>query len=224
MPERLIPYLVLVLSLLLLFTPRGNQQPASGPQSVSPPEPPGAPLLETFQGAPQLSLFPRLGDFRPEEGDERLPFWRTYREHLLKISGVIRADGISSNRVFSFRGIKGIDSVGHFAPLAVKPNRHYRIELRLKADLPAGVSTGVGIIEYRQFLWLGEQYPESLHRQLYLASQELLRISRTNGWQNFQLNFTTGPRTRMVHLLFFLEGSVNDRRPVLIDNVSVQAE
>lgn len=222
--ERWVPNLLLALCLLLLFTPLEDKPPLTGPQLAPEPSPPGPPLLETFQGAPQLSLFPRLGDFRPEDDNDRLPFWNTYREHLLKISGVVKTDPVSANRAFSFRGIKGINSVGHFSPLAVKPNRRYKIGLKLKVDLPDGSSTGVGIIEYRQFLWLGEQYPESLHRQFFLANQELLRIGRTAGWQDFQLTFTSGPQTRMIHLLFFREGPASDRRPVLIDNVSLLAE
>ena len=62
------------------------------------PRPPAPPLVETFDRAPQLSLFARIGDFRPEEDDEvRLPFWRTYIEHLLQTSGVVKADPVSGN-------------------------------------------------------------------------------------------------------------------------------
>lgn len=224
MPERLIPYLLLFLSLLLLFTPLSDKPALTGPQPAPEPTPPGPPILERFQGAPQLSLFPRLGDFRPEDGEDRLPYWNTYREHLLKISGVIETDPATGNRAFAFRGIKGINSIGHFAPLAVEPNSSYRIELRLNVDLPDGETTGVGILEYNDFLWVAEQYPESLHQQVFLYSQELLRLNKTDAWQNYQLSFKTGAQTRMIHLVLFREGPVSSREPVLVDDIAVKAE
>ena len=54
-------------------------------------EPPRPPIFEDFQGAPQLTLFPRAGDFRPEEGSDRLPYWNTFIEHLIKVTGVAEA-------------------------------------------------------------------------------------------------------------------------------------
>ncbi|WP_303722158.1 hypothetical protein [Malonomonas rubra] len=213
----------------MLFTPHDYQPLPNRPKpsqlsSDQQPTPPGPPVLETFQGSPQLSLFPRLGDFRPEDDEDRLAYWRTYREHLMKISGMVEADPVSGNRVFVYRGIKGIDSVGHFAPLAVEPNTHYKIGLKLKADLPDEATTGLGILEYKQFLWIGEQYPESLNNKIFLGSTELLRVNRTNDWQSFQFDFTTSAQTHMIHLVFFREGPASDRMPVLIDNISVMPE
>ncbi len=220
--ERLGPYILLLLALVLLFTSPGEHSYQTGPTSEPAPSPPEPPIRETFQGAPQLSLFPRLGDFRPEDDEDRLPYWRTYREHLLKISGVVLTDQSSGNRAFSFRGIKGIDSIGHFTPLAVEPNRSYMLNLKLKAELEEQATAGIGLIEYREFLWLGEQYPESLHRQIFLSSQELLRLQKTDGWQEFQLPFQTGPKARMIHLIFFREGTA-DRAAVLVDDVRIEA-
>ncbi len=217
-------YLILALALILLFLPPDVQLPLPAKDKAQKPTPPGAPLLETFQGTPQLSLFPRLGDYRPEDGDERLLFWRSYRDHLLQLSGVVKENAISGNRIFSFRGIKSIDSVGHFAPLAVQPNTAYRLRLRLNTQLPEDATAGVGLLEYRQFLWLGEQYPESLHKEIFVASQELLRINATDGWQDFELRFTSGPETRMIHLVLFREGPASDKNPVLVDNISVTLE
>jgi len=221
--DRLIPYGVLLGALICLAIPPA-QRPQQRVPKTAQSTPPGPPLLETFQDGPQLSLFPRLGDFRPEDTDERLPFWRSYREHLLKISGVVKTNAVSGNQVFSFRGIKGIDSVGHFAPLSVQPNTSYRLRLKLNTKLPEKAHTGVGILEYRQFLWLGEQYPESLHTQLFLRSQELLRINATDRWQDFDLQFTSGPVTKMIHLVLFREGPASDRNPVLVDNISLMEE
>lgn len=229
MSERHIPLILLFIGLAMLFTPHAYQPLPERPQPPRPaevpaPTPPGPPILETFQGAPQLSLFPRLGDFRPEDGEERLPFWHTYREHLMKISGMVEADPVSGNRIFLYRGINGIDSVGHFAPLAVAPNTKYRIGIKLKAELPEGATTGLGLLEYKRFLWVGEQYPESLHQEFFLASTELVRVNRTNDWQSYQFDFTTGPQTQMIHLVLFREGPASDRVPVLVDNISVLPE
>jgi hypothetical protein len=228
MSERHLPLILLFLGLTLLFTPHDYQplperpQPPKASAVEAAPTPPGPPVLETFQGSPQISLFPRLGDFRPEDDDkERLPFWKTYREHLMKISGMVEADQVTGNKIFLFRGIKGIDSVGHFAPLAVEPGTDYKIGLKLKAKLPEGATTGLGILEFRQFLWIGEQYPESLHKEFFLGSKELLRINRTKGWQSFQFAFTTGPETQMIHLVLFREGPASDRVPILVDNISL---
>ncbi len=218
--NQLCPYWLLVLGLLLLPAVAVAKQD----QVDSEPNPPAPPVLETFQESPQLSLFPRLGDFRPEDGDERLPFWNTYREHLLKTSGVVLTDTVTGNRAFSFRGIKGIDSTGFFAPLVVEPGKNYRLKLKLKAELEDGENTGVGVIEYRDFLWIAEQYTESLHQEYYLDVQELLRTNKTKGWQDFQLKVKTGSETRMIHLIFFREGEAVSREPVMIDDISIVAE
>ncbi len=222
--ESLSPYLILVIALIFLAIPPETFFSLPSGKEPTTDKPPTPPLLETFQGSPQLSLFPRLGDYRPEDGEERLLFWRSYRDHLLRISGVVKENAILGNKVFSFRGIKSIDSVGHFAPLAVKPSTSYRLRLKLNATLPEKASTGVGILQFNKFLWLGEQYPESLQKEIFVGSNELLRIRKTNGWQEFDLQFTSGPETRMVHLVLFREGPASDRVPVMVDNISVEGD
>jgi len=217
--KRFFPCSLFCLCLLMTPAANGANDVSAGPE----PLPPGPPLMETFQASPQLSLFPRLGDFRPEDGAARLPFWKTYREHLLKISGVVEVDPGTGNRAFSFRGIKGIDSLGHFAPLAVAPDTRYRLTLKLNVDLLAGATAGIGVLEFREFIWVGEQYPQSLHQEYFLAASELLRLAQSGGWREYALPFTTGPETRMIHLVLFREGPA-DRRPVLIDDISISVE
>lgn len=209
----------MLLALCLSFSPTAAV--AGEDQTDSEPRPPAPPILENFQATPQLSLFPRLGDFRPEEDEERLPFWNTYREHLLKTSGVVLTDSVTGNRAFSFRGIKGIDSTGFFAPLAVEPGKNYLLKLKLKAELEDAENTGVGVLEFHDFLWIAEQYTESLHQTYFLGAQELLRINGTKGWQNFEFNFTTGAQTGMIHLIFFREGQTISREPVILDDISL---
>lgn len=186
------------------------------------PLPPTPPLRETFEGQPQLSLFPRLGDYRPENDDEeRLPYWHTYLEHLRKTSGVVRTDSDGVNQVFSFRGIKGVDSVGFFSPVAVKPNTSYQVSFDIKVELPAGSSTGIGIIEFDQFLWRTEQYPQSIDGQHRTGTHAGVRLSSSNNDTEQRFTFTTGPETGMIHLILFREGQA-DREPVLLDNLAIE--
>lgn len=63
--------------------PPETAPPVEGPAPRSlpgdqPPAPPTPPLREDFEGAPRLSLFPRLGDYRPADEDtEQLALWHT---------------------------------------------------------------------------------------------------------------------------------------------------
>ena len=100
---------------------QGTVEPSISPQETLPPTPP---ILETFDAKPQLSLFPRLGDYRPEDTDkDRLPYWRSYLEHLQKISGVVKSDPTGGNRIFAFRTIMAsIRSVfSHRSPSNLTP-------------------------------------------------------------------------------------------------------
>ena len=101
--------------------------------------PPVSPIFEDFQGEPTLSLFPRIGDFRPADGDERLPYWNTFIDHATKVSGLVEnpEDG---NKAWSFRSVNTIDSLGFFSPLSVEPNTTYNVSFKLKAELPEGAT------------------------------------------------------------------------------------
>lgn len=179
---------------------------------------PSPPVFETFQGEPQLTLFPRAGDYRPEEVSERLPFWNTFIDHLVKATGVSE-DQTTGNRAWVFRGIKSIDSTGYFSPLGVKPNTRYKVDFTLQAELPDGASAGVGIIEFDQFLWIPGQYTEKTFKEHFLASQEGKRLTgNVSGEQSF--TFNTGPKTGMVHLVLFREGK-HDRNNVIFDDIRI---
>ncbi len=207
-----------------------NEQPAAKPPGPSrnaalqtPPKPPTPPLFENFEGEPQLSLFPRVGDYRPENDDsERLPYWGTFIEHVLKTSGVAKGvrDGAPS-RAFGFRSINTLDSIAFFTPLAVEPQTVYQVSFRLKADLPEGAMAGIGVLEFDEFLWVGEQYSESLALKHQTGVQEGVRISGKIDWEPTVFSFTTGPATRMIHLVFFREGK-HDRLPVLWDDIAIE--
>jgi hypothetical protein len=180
--------------------------------------PPTPPVSEDFQGEPQLSLFPRAGDFRPADDDERLPFWATFIDHLTRMTGVAE-DKTSGNRAWLFRAIDTIDSVGYFAPLAVEPSTTYEVSFKLNTELPDAASAGIGILEFDEFLWLPEQYTEATFKEHFRASQEGLRLTGTvKGSHAF--SFTTGPDTGMIHLTLFRDGP-QDNKGLLFDDIKI---
>lgn len=214
--------------LLLLACQPDDERSRSKPRGPSrqaalqgPPRPPEPPIFETFDGAPQLSLFARLGDYRPESDDSiALPFWQTYLEHLLKTSGVVPVDG-SGNRAFALRAIKGLDSVGFFSPLAVTADTSYEVRFLARTTLPDGGTAGIGILEFDEFLWVGEQYPQSLDDQHRRGEQAGVTLDGTNDWTAQTFRFTTGPDTGMIHLILFRDGTPS-REPVFFDDIEIQ--
>ncbi len=196
-----------------------TQTPEPTVEEQSPPTPP---LTENFQGAPQLSLFPRAGAYRPEDDDTNgLQFWRTYIEHLLRTSGPLKESDQSDNVKFGFRSIKGIDSVGIFSPIAVKPATRYQVSALFSCDLVEGASAGIGVLEFDEFQWIGEQFSESMAREHQLGSQSGIRLTGKVENQPQRFDFTTGAETGMIHLVFFRDGT-QDRNPVLIDDIHIE--
>jgi hypothetical protein len=183
-------------------------------------KPPTPPVIETFETEPQLSLFPRAGSTRPDETDERFPYWKTFIEHVVKTSGPVNIDLETSNRSWSLRGINSIDSVGFFSPLAVQPDTPYRMSLQIKTDLTEGASAGIGILEFSKFLWIGAQFTDEEIQQYLTGSQEGVRLTGTHDWVKQSVDFTTGPETKMIHLILFREGE-HDRNPVFFDDISI---
>ncbi len=184
--------------------------------------PPAPPVSEDFQAQPQLSLFPRAGAFRPEDNDaEGLQFWRTYIDHLMRTSGPLKPGGEKDPDIaFGFRAIKGLESVGLFSPLAVKPDTTYEVGARISCDLNANASAGIGVLEFDKFLWIGEQYPESLAKKHQVGSRQLRKLSGKLENSKQRATFTTGPKTAMIHLVFFRDGE-QDRNPVVIDDIEI---
>lgn len=206
---------------------RALPSPASsplGPGAEGQQEPPAPPLFEDFEGTPRLSLFPRIGDYRPADDDrERLSYWKTFLEHLSKTSGLIDlpAPQQQAGRVFALRSVAGLESVGFFTPLAVLPERSYQVSLAVRTELPEGGVFGVGVLEFDRFLWVGGQYTEKLVRTHQTGVQMGLELRGQHPWQSHQFRFITGPDTAMVHLVFFREGAA-DRRPALFDDLRIE--
>ncbi len=185
-------------------------------------QPPAPPLFEDFEGQPKISLFPRVAQVRPAEGDEIYPFWRTYIEHLQRLTGLVSFGSEEARQhAFGFRGLKSLDSVGYFAPLAVQPNQGYRVSARIRCQLPDRARTGIGIQEFDQFLWIGDQFDAEQEKKHLLGSKVGISLEGAHDWENVAFEFTTGPKTGMIHLILFLDGPA-DRVPVLFDDLRIE--
>jgi len=191
-----------------------EQQPEEAEQ-----KPPRPPILEDFQGSPKLSLFPRVGDFRPEDDSDGLPYWNTFIEHLVKVTGVAE-DQETGRRGWVFRSIKSIDSVGYFSPLSVEPQTSYQVNFTLSAELGEGASAGLGILEFNKFLWIAHQYTEETFMQHYRGIHEGKRLTGTSTGEH-SFYFTTGPETRMIHIVLFREGT-HDRNSLMFDDIRIE--
>ena len=201
-----------------------KQPPTSEERKAAEGAPPTPPIREDFEGEPKLSLFPRVGDFRPEDDDkEGLSYWATYIDHLSRTSGVLTNKDTSKGRAFGFRSIKAVDSVGYFSPLAVTPDTSYRVSYRLWSNLSPGGTTGIGILEFNEFLFIADQFPRSLSEKHFQRSQLGMRLTDDHDGKVQSFTFRTGPQTRMIHLVFFREGTP-DRNPVIIDDIEIKPE
>jgi hypothetical protein len=182
-------------------------------------QPPRPPLREDFQGEPKLTFFPRAGNFQPPRHSQHHPDWRTLINQLVKVTGVVE-NAADSSRGWVFRSIDSIDSVGYFSPVAVEPGRIYQVTFKLIADLPAGASAGVSILEFDEFLWIGEQYTEETYGKHFLHEREGRRLTgKGHGIQSFV--FSTGPETRMVHLVLFRDGT-HDGNSLMFDDIEIR--
>lgn len=199
--------------------PSANLQEKTG-QTQAPPAPP---LTETFDKAPQLSLFPRVGAFRPEAEDSQgLAFWDTYIDHLIRTSGVAAGAGRGGGNAWAFKSISGLDSVAFFSPLAVKPQTAYRVSFAFRGELPKGATAGIGLLEFDEFLWIDEQFPQTLIQKHQSGAHEGLRLSGKREWDEHTFTFTTSPKTHMVHLIIFREGTEDRKKPVLFDDIRIE--
>lgn len=193
--------------------------PAAVETETTDKQPPRPPLRESFQEEPKLSFFPRVGDFQPPRDSQRHPDWRNAINQLVKVTGVAEnaADG---SRGWVFRSINSIDSLGYFSPVAVEPGRIYQVTFKLIADLPAGASAGMSILEFDEFLWIGEQYTEETYKKHFRGVHEGRRLTgKGHGMQAFA--FSTGPETRMVHLVMFREGT-HDSNSLMFDDIEIR--
>jgi len=207
--------------------PTAAQEPASPSptpaQEAAEAQPPTPPMTENFDGEPQLSLFPRVSGSRPEDSDsEGLAYWKTYIDHLLRTCGVANEAGRDGSRAWLIRSIKGLDSVAFFSPLAVKPETAYRVSFAFKGEMPDGASAGIGVLEFDEFLWLGEQYPESLLREHQTGALDGVRLKGKQGWKEHAFTFTTAAKSHMIHLVLFRDGTDDRKQPVFFDDIRIE--
>lgn len=229
MPRHFPFALLLGVALLIAAACQGQEEPRP-PTATSPPAEAGSagdlpqpapPVREDFEGEPKLSLFPRVGAFSPEESDrEGQGLWLTFIDHLQRSSGPIRG---KNGTGFALRGIKTIDSVGYFSPLTVQPETSYRVTYRVWTRLPEGGRGGAGILEFDDFLWIPAQYPKSLSDKHFLKAHTGISLTGAHDGAVQEFTFRTGPKTRMIHLVFFLEGAVT-KEPMVIDDIEIRAE
>ena len=204
---------------------QSQQQPQPLPPQP-PPEPvtidaglPTPPIREDFEGAPKLSLFPRVGDFSPEVEDQQgTGIWMSYIDHLLRTSGPIKG---ANGTAFAIRSIKTVNSTGFFSPLAVTPDTTYRVSFRIWTDLPKGSFGGAGILEFNEFLMIDEQFPKSLSDKHFLRSQPGVQVTGKTSGETRAFAFRTGANTRMIHLVFFREGAAT-KEPMVIDDIEIR--
>lgn len=200
--------------------------PAASEQPAEPAEPeiPTPPLRESFDKEPQLSLFPRAGGERPDGADSQAQgVWASYIDHLMRLSGVGNGSGRDGSRGWKLASLRGVDSVGFFAPLGVRPNTSYRVSFDFVGDLPKGGEAGIGILEFDQFLWIGEQFTQEMLHKHQTAVYPGLRLTGKHAWASHSFTFTTSARAGMVHLLLFRDGAADRERPVYFDNIVIEA-
>lgn len=224
---------VLVLSALLLFTLCACTKeetpvppatvPSSTPATAAEAVPPGPPVRETFDGEPQLSLFPRTGSYRPEVDDkDGSSYWTAFIDHILRTSGMRAGVGRDGSKGWEIHGIKGLESVAFFAPLGIKPATTYRISFDFQGELPKGGSAGLGALEFGEFLWIGDQFPKSLVDLHQTAHYPGVTLKGNQPWKNHSFTVTTSAKGAMLHLILFRDGPMDRQKPVFFDNIVIE--
>lgn len=200
--------------------PPAKESTAKAPEAE--PTPPGVPVTETFEREPQLSLFARVASFRPADDDsEALGFWTTYIDHVQRTSGMRPKAGRDDSNGWVIHGIKGMTSVAFFAPLAVKPETRYHVSFDYKGELPKDASAGMGALEFKEFLWIGEQFTEELSKEYQSGAFPGMAVKSKKGWQTYSFDFTTSPHAGMIHLVLYRDGNMDREKPVFFDNIAI---
>lgn len=220
-----LPLFVLLLILLTLL-PACGEQPARDAQPTAArnePDVPKPPVRETFEGEPQISLFPRVGGERPEGDPQEVGIWTAYVEHLMRLSGVADQVGRNNSRGWVVASLRSVGSVGFFVPLAVQPNTTYRVSFDFAGELPKGGSAGVGALELDRFLWISDQLTKAQLKEHQTGLHQGVRLTGRQEWGTHTFTFTTSPRAGMIHLVLFREGAADRKQPVRFDNIVVEA-
>lgn len=184
--------------------------------------PPGIPVTESFDREPQLSLFARVARYRPSNDDrEGLGSWTNQIDLIQRTSGMRPKSGRDDSNGWVIHGIEGISPVSFFAPLAVKPATRYHITFDFKGDFPQGASAGVSILEFKEFLWIGNQFTEELNQKYQSGATAGITIKSKGDWQRHSFFFTTSPQTGMIHIILSRDGVMDEEKPVFFDNITI---
>lgn len=213
-----------------VVSPQQNSSPPSAmpasnagtPTPSNEPTPPGIPVTETFDREPQLNLFPRVAAYRPADDDSKgLSFWNSYLEHVLRTSGMRPGSGRNRSNGWVLHGISGLDSISFFAPLKVNPSAHYKVTFDFKGEIPKGGSAGIGVLEFKEFLWVDEQFTEAMCKEFQTGAYPGKMIQTGGEWKTYTFDFTVSPQAGMIHLIFYRDGVMQREKPVVFDNISV---
>ncbi|PKN12147.1 MAG: hypothetical protein CVU69_09420 [Deltaproteobacteria bacterium HGW-Deltaproteobacteria-4] len=186
------------------------------------PTPPAIPVTETFEREPQFSLFARVGAYRPTDDDsESLGVWTTDIDHIQRTSGMRPESGRDNSHGWVIHGIKEMSSISFFAPLAVKPATRYHVSFDFKGELPKGGGAGISVLEYTEFLWIGEQFTEVLSKKYQSGSFPGKGVKSRLDWQNYSFSFTTSPQAGMIHLILYRDGNMDGEKQVFFDNIAI---
>lgn len=198
---------------------------AMGPEAArleAEPTPPAIPVTETFEREPQFSLFARVDAYRPTDDDsEALDVWMSDIDHIQRVSGMRPNSGRDNSHGWVIHGIKEMSSISFFAPLAVKPEARYHVSFDFKGELPKGASAGIRVLEYTEFLWIGEQFTEVLSKKYQCGSFPGKGVKSRRDWQNYSFNFATSPQAGMIHLILYRDGNMDSEKPVFFDNIAI---
>jgi hypothetical protein len=217
---------------LSCFSCKSEEKAASPPPAVAKgleapmpetaPTPPSIPVTETFDREPQFSLFARVAAYRPADADsEALDVWTNDIDHIQRISGMRPKSGRDNSHGWVLHGIKEMSSVAFFAPLAVKPATRYHVSFDFKGELPKGAGAGISVLEFTEFLWIGEQFTEALSKKYQSGAFPGKGVKSKGDWQKYSFDFTTSPQAGMIHLILYRDGNMDSVEPVFFDNIAI---
>jgi hypothetical protein len=114
-----------------------------------------------------------------------------------------------------------MSSIAFFAPLAVKPTTRYHVSFDFKGELPKGASAGIRALEYKEFLWIGEQFTEELSKKYQSRAFSGSAVKSKSDWQSYSFDLTTSPQAGMLHLILYRDGNMDREEPVFFDNIAI---
>jgi len=179
-------------------------------------------IFEDFDGVFQVPLLPHVGTYRPEKSEKEFPVWSTNLDYFVRISGIVKNSGRKDSDGLVINGVEGLASVGYKMPIIVEPSRKYRMEFWLKSRMRKTEEGGVGYLEYDVLIPTKQQLTQAENVQHIVHGKDSVRIKGEHEWKMYAFEFTTAPRTQMVHIFIYREGKPGPG-PLILDDISIQA-